>query len=74
MIVWWIMTVSVPSSREARILRAFGAGVGNGLVCEPRFTIKYPWFLEIDDHVRLGEMFWPGNHTMVKIGRQAVAL
>lgn len=58
----------IPSSWKARILRAFGAKVGKGFVCKPRVTIKYPWFLEIGDHVWLGELVWIDNHTTVRIG------
>ena len=58
----------IPSRWKATILRAFGAKVGNGFVCKPRVTIKYPWFLEIGDHVWLGELVWIDNHTTVKIG------
>lgn len=58
----------IPSSWKATILRAFGAKVGQGFVCKPRVTIKYPWFLEIGDHVWLGELVWIDNHTTVKIG------
>ena len=57
-----------PSRFKATILRAFGAKVGRGLVCKPRVSIKYPWFLEIGDHVWLGEMVWIDNHCKVKIG------
>jgi putative colanic acid biosynthesis acetyltransferase WcaF len=31
-------------------------------------TIKYPWFLELGDHVWLGEGVWIDNHTTVAIG------
>lgn len=58
----------MPSSWKAMILRAFGARVGKGFVCKPRVTIKYPWFLEIGDHVWLGELVWIDNHTTVRIG------
>lgn len=58
----------IPSSWKAAILRLFGAKVGKGFVCKPRVTIKYPWFLEIGDHVWLGEMVWIDNHCSVKIG------
>ena len=58
----------IPSSWKASILGAFGARVGKGFVCKPRVTIKYPWFLEIGDHVWLGELVWIDNHTNVKIG------
>lgn len=58
----------IPSWWKAAILRAFGAKVGRGLVCKPRVTIKYPWFLELGDHVWLGEMVWIDNHCSVRIG------
>ena len=62
----------IPSSWKAAILRAFGAKVGKGLVCKPRVTIKYPWFLELGDHVWLGEMVWIDNHCTVRIGSQCL--
>jgi putative colanic acid biosynthesis acetyltransferase WcaF len=58
----------LPSSAKAWLLRAFGAQVGVGLVCKPRVTIKYPWFLEIGSHVWLGEGVWIDNHCEVRIG------
>ncbi|MGM0583323.1 MAG: colanic acid biosynthesis acetyltransferase WcaF [Pseudomonadota bacterium] len=58
----------LPSRVKASILRAFGARVGQGLVLKPRVSIKYPWFLEIGDHVWIGEGAWIDNHTTVRIG------
>lgn len=58
----------LPSPLKALILRAFGARVGRGLVCKPRVTIKHPWFLELGDHVWLGEGAWIDNHCPVRIG------
>lgn len=58
----------IPSAWKASILRLFGARVGKGFVCKPRVTIKYPWFLELGDHVWLGELVWIDNHTTVRIG------
>jgi putative colanic acid biosynthesis acetyltransferase WcaF len=58
----------IPSAWKALLLRAFGARVGRGLVCKPRVTIKYPWFLELGDHVWLGEMVWIDNHCPVTVG------
>jgi putative colanic acid biosynthesis acetyltransferase WcaF len=49
-------------------LCAFGARIGRGLVIKPRVTVKYPWFLELGDHVWLGEGVWIDNHTTVAIG------
>jgi putative colanic acid biosynthesis acetyltransferase WcaF len=58
----------VPSRVKAAILRAFGAKVGAGFVCKPRVNIKYPWFLEIGDHVWLGEGVWIDNLCLVRVG------
>lgn len=58
----------LPGRVKATVLRAFGAKVGRGLVCKPRVTIKYPWFLELGDHVWLGEGCWIDNHCLVRIG------
>jgi putative colanic acid biosynthesis acetyltransferase WcaF len=58
----------LPSRLKAALLRAFGARVGRGLVCKPRVLIKYPWFLELGDHVWLGEGVWIDNHCPVRIG------
>lgn len=58
----------VPSRLKAGLLRAYGARVGRGLVLKPRVSIKYPWFLEIGEHVWIGEGVWIDNHTTVKIG------
>lgn len=58
----------IPSSVKAGILRFFGARIGRGLVCKPGVSIKSPWFLEIGDHVWIGEKAWIDNHCLVKIG------
>lgn len=58
----------LPSKAKAALLRIFGAKVGAGLVCKPRVSIKYPWFLELGDHVWLGEQVWIDNHCRVGIG------
>ena len=58
----------LPSRCKAALLRAFGARIGECLVIKPRVTIKYPWFLELGDHVWLGEGVWIDNHTTVRVG------
>jgi putative colanic acid biosynthesis acetyltransferase WcaF len=58
----------LPSRTKAAVLRAFGARIGHRPVIKPRVTIKYPWFLELGDHVWLGEGVWIDNHTAVAIG------
>ncbi|MFI5150098.1 MAG: putative colanic acid biosynthesis acetyltransferase [Bacteroidia bacterium] len=50
------------------LLRLFGARIGKGLVIKPRVNIKYPWKLELGDHVWIGEHVWIDNLDLVKIG------
>ncbi|WP_100627179.1 WcaF family extracellular polysaccharide biosynthesis acetyltransferase [Algoriphagus formosus] len=60
-------SILFPSSFKSSVLRIFGAKVGKGLVIKPKVNIKYPWFLEIGDHVWIGEEVWIDNLTQVKI-------
>ncbi len=59
----------VPSS-AARVwlLRLFGAHIGQGVVVKPGVNVKFPWRLEIGDHVWLGEGVWIDNLTLVSVG------
>jgi putative colanic acid biosynthesis acetyltransferase WcaF len=56
-------------SLKVFILRLFGARVGKGVVIKPRVNIKYPWRLEIDDHVWIGENVWIDNLADIRIGK-----
>ena len=60
-----------PSRFKTAVLRVFGARVGAGTVLKPRLRIKYPWFLEVGDHVWLGEDVWIDNLAPVRIGSHA---
>ena len=73
-ILWYWTNVfffksSVPfgSSFKTGMLRAFGARVGRGVVIKPNVNIKYPWKLEIGNHVWIGEGAWIDNLDRVKI-------
>ncbi|MCS5489189.1 WcaF family extracellular polysaccharide biosynthesis acetyltransferase [Algoriphagus limi] len=55
------------SGFKVALLRFFGAKVGKGVVIKPHVNIKYPWFLEIGDHVWIGENVWIDNLTKVEI-------
>ena len=57
-----------PSSFKVKLLKLFGAKVGQGVVVKPNVNIKYPWFLEIGDHVWIGEGVWIDSLTKVTIG------
>jgi putative colanic acid biosynthesis acetyltransferase WcaF len=61
-----------PSSLKSKVLRAFGAKVGNGVVIKPNVNIKYPWFLEIGDHCWIGEGVWIDNLANVILGDNVV--
>lgn len=55
-------------SLKVFILKLFGAKIGVGVLIKPCVNIKYPWFLEIGNHVWIGENVWIDNLGMVKIG------
>jgi putative colanic acid biosynthesis acetyltransferase WcaF len=50
------------------LLRLFGAKIGKGVVIKPCVNIKYPWKLNIGDHVWIGENVWIDNLDTVTIG------
>lgn len=56
------------SAVKVALLRAFGAKIGKGVVIKPNVIIKYPWLLEIGDHVWIGEQVWIDNLAKVVIG------
>lgn len=55
------------SKFKSWLLYFFGAKVGLGLVIKPNVNIKYPWLLEIGDHVWIGESVWIDNLVKVRI-------
>ena len=50
------------------LLKLFGARIGKGVVIKPHVNIKYPWLLEIGNHVWIGEQVWIDNLAKVTIG------
>jgi putative colanic acid biosynthesis acetyltransferase WcaF len=56
------------SGFKVRLLRSFGARVGNGVVIKPHVRIKYPWKLSIGDYSWIGEDAWIDNLDEVRIG------
>jgi len=61
-----------PSSFKIKLLKYFGAKVGQSVVIKPDVNIKYPWFLDIGDHVWIGENVWIDNLAKVTIGSNVV--
>lgn len=50
------------------LLRLFGCKVGIGVIIKPHVKIKYPWKLEIGNHVWIGENVWIDNLAKVTLG------
>jgi putative colanic acid biosynthesis acetyltransferase WcaF len=57
-----------PSAVKARVLRAFGARVGVGVVFKNRLNVKYPWNVAIGDHSWIGEGVWIDSLARVTVG------
>ncbi len=69
--LFFLNHLSASSALKVSLLRMFGAKVGKGVVIKQGVRIKYPWLLEIGDHVWIGELVWIENHSKVKIGNNA---
>jgi putative colanic acid biosynthesis acetyltransferase WcaF len=64
----WLLPLSAP---KRQLLRLFGARVGRGVVIKPRVNIKYPWHLDLGDHVWLGEGVWLDSLARISVGDNA---
>ena len=50
------------------VLKIFGAKIGKNVIIKPNVNIKYPWKLQLGDHVWIGEGAWIDNLDSVIIG------
>ncbi|MFH5805127.1 WcaF family extracellular polysaccharide biosynthesis acetyltransferase [Alienimonas sp. DA493] len=73
--LWWPVGSLVVDSAwfpfyrpKSRILRAFGAKIGAGLVMKPNVRIKDPRNLVVGDHCWVGEGVWIDNLAPVRLG------
>ncbi|WP_394341172.1 WcaF family extracellular polysaccharide biosynthesis acetyltransferase [Pontibacter arcticus] len=66
-ILFFLNPLNPVSSIKVVLLRLFGAKVGAGVVIKPSVNIKYPWLLEVGDHVWIGEYVWIDNLVKVKL-------
>ncbi|WZH38937.1 MAG: acetyltransferase [Microbacterium enclense] len=62
----------ISSGLRVRILRAFGAEIGRGVVFRPRTRVKFPWKLHIGDRSWIGEGVWFHNQDHVYVGHDVV--
>ena len=66
--IFFKSSFNVSCSLKIKLLRFFGAKIGQNVVIKPCVNIKYPWNLIVGDHVWLGEKVWIDNLVMVEIG------
>ncbi|TFC01362.1 acetyltransferase [Cryobacterium sp. MDB1-18-2] len=58
----------VSSGLRVRVLRAFGADIGPGVIFRPRTRVKFPWKLHVGANSWIGEGVWFHNQDEVFIG------
>lgn len=58
----------IPMVIKRAVLQLFGAKLGTGVVIKPAVNIKYPWLLQLGNHVWIGEQVWIDNLSEVVIG------
>lgn len=56
------------SALKVSTLRLFGAQIGLGVRIKPGVQVKFPWRLQIGDHVWIGENAWLDNVAPIAIG------
>ena len=60
----------LPGSQWRRkLLRSFGARIGEGVVIKPGVRVKFPWRLSVGDRSWIGEDVWIDNLATVTIGQ-----
>ncbi len=71
-ILWYMVNVlivlpkwNVFSGIKVKILRWFGAKIGQGVIIKPGVKIKYPWKLKVGKHCWIGEDVWIDNLDLV---------
>lgn len=64
--------LQLSSALRVKVLRAFGAEIGDGVILRPGLKVRFPWKLTIGDRSWIGERVWLHNQDQVTIGRDAV--
>lgn len=62
----------ISSKLRVRILRIFGAEIGDGVIFRPRTRVRFPWKLSIGDRSWIGEGVWIHNQDIVRLGHDCV--
>lgn len=58
----------VSSTLRVKILRAFGADIGENVIFRPRTRVKFPWKLHVGDSCWIGEGVWFHNQDHIYVG------
>lgn len=74
LMLWYLVNVfivlprwNVFSGLKVKLLRSFGAKIGQGVVIKPKVNIKYPWKLTVGNYCWIGEGVWIDNLDQVTI-------
>jgi putative colanic acid biosynthesis acetyltransferase WcaF len=62
----------VSSDVRVRVLRLFGAKIGEGVIMRPRLRVKFPWKLSVGARSWIGEDVWIHNQDRIEIGSDVV--
>lgn len=62
----------ISSGLRVRVLRAFGAEIGDDVVFRPRTRVKFPWKLHIGARSWIGEGVWFHNQDHIHLGSDVV--
>ena len=62
---WWC-----PAKMRVKILRAFGATIGEGVLIRHRVRIHWPWKLTVGNHSWIGEESWLLNLEPITVGSE----
>ncbi|KQR05995.1 acetyltransferase [Arthrobacter sp. Leaf145] len=62
----------ISSSLRIKVLRLFGAEIGEGVIFRPRTRVRFPWKLHIGSRTWIGEGVWFHNQDHVHVGSDVV--
>jgi putative colanic acid biosynthesis acetyltransferase WcaF len=62
----------ISSGLRVRVLRLFGAQIGEGVIMRPRLRVKFPWKLSVGARSWIGEGVWIHNQARIEIGSDVV--
>ncbi|MEF2254039.1 LbetaH domain-containing protein [Microbacterium schleiferi] len=62
----------ISSGLRVRVLKAFGAEVGEGVIFRPRTRVKFPWKLHVGARSWIGEGVWFHNQDHIYLGHDVV--